>query len=239
MSELHATIRHYGTLLVSAAVVIVLGFAILQHFAPPPSVVHGPVAVFSPSPVEREAQATINALQSIAAAKSGVSVVQQPAIAVIRDTGLVKGLSDSQVAEILAAFRAKTAEKVAVGTTVVGPSPAPTPTSAAMQLIYDAAYAADTHALADTTIKTSVDITRQEIPPSRVGSFLSAGGSGLSFGIYRHKQYELDLAGVQEDSHISPALSIQYLIPHTSLSVGPSIIYNHGTKAGVAAVVHF
>ena len=214
-------------------------FLILQHFSPPPAPVHGPVVVFTPSPVEHEAQAAIDALQAVAQAKTGASVLQQPAIAVIRDSGMVKGLSDAQIAQLLSALKAKTAEKVAVGSKLVGPSPAPTPSDAFFQQVYSADYTATTHALQDTKIKTDVSITRQEVPPSRVGSFISAGGSGISFGIYRHKQYELDLAGVSIGTHISPAVSVQYLLPHTSLGIGPSVIYEHGARIGVAATVHF
>ena len=234
-TDWHKTLRH--ALYVIGAVV--LGFAILQHFAPAPAPIHAPVAVFSPSPVEHEAQAAIDALKTVAEAKSGVSVLQQPAVAVIRDTGLVKGLSDAQIAQILSAMKPKTVEKVAVGTKVVGPSPAPTPSDALMQNIYNAAYSADTHALADTTVKTDVTISRQEIAPSRIGSFISASGSGLSFGVVRHKQYELDLAGVERGAHISPAASVQYILPRTQLGIGPSVVYDHGARWGIAATIHF
>jgi hypothetical protein len=234
-TDWHNTLRH--ALYVLGGVVAL--FLVLQHFAPAPEPVHAPVAVFTPSPVEHEAQAAIDALKAVAQAKSGVSVLQQPAVAVIKDTGMVKGLSDAQIAQILSALKPKTVEKVAVGTKVVGPSPAPTPSDALMQQIYAADYSATSNALKDTTIKTDVTISREEIPASRIGSFISASGSGLSFGIVRHKQYELDLAGVERGAHIAPAASVQYLIPHTSLGVGPSVVYDHGARWGIAATVHF
>lgn len=235
----HQTLRHYGTLLIAGTVTVVLGFAALQHFAPPPAPVHDPVAVFSPSPVEHETQAVIDALKVVAQSKGQASILEQPAVAVIRDTGMVKGLSDAEIAQILSALKPKTVEKVSVGTNVVGPSPAPTPSDAIFQQVYAADYAATTKALQATTINTNVNISREEIAPSRVGSFISAGGAGLSFGIVRHKQYELDLAGVDVQGHIAPAASVQYILPHTSLSVGPSVIYNHGARYGISAVVHF
>lgn len=239
LTELHATLRHYGTLLVGGAVALILGFAVLHHLAPPPAPVHGPVAVFSPAPVEREAQAAIDALRALAQAQSGVSVLQQPAIAVLRDTGAVKGLSNAQIAQLLAALTPKTVERVAVGTTVAGPSPAPTPADAFFARVYSADYAATTRALKDTTIKTDVRITRQEVAPSRIGSFISAAGSGIAFGIARHAQYELDLAGVERGTHIVPAASLQYMLPHTSLGVGPAVIYDKRFMWGIGAVIHF
>lgn len=235
MSEVHATIRHAITV-IAAVGLVMFGF---RYFLPPSAPVHAPVAVFTPSPIEREAEALLKADTLFAQRNSGVGATLQPAIAVIKDTGAVSGLTDAQIAKILSALKPSTVEKVAVGTVVKTPTPAPIPTDSAMRQFYDVAYAADTHALADTTINTNVTISRQEVPPSRVGSFVSAGGSGLSLGLIRKGQYEFDVAGVIRGAHISPAVSAQYLVPHTSLGVGPYVLYDHGAHTGIAATIRF
>jgi hypothetical protein len=232
-AELHATLRH-ALYVIGGIVALML---VLRHFAPPPAPIHAPVAVFTPSPIEREAQALIN-VDALLAQRAAPAALA-PAITVLKDTGAVGGLTDAQIAQILGALKPKTVEKVAVATALKAPTPAPTPVDPVMQQIYSADYAATTKALNETTIKTDVTISRQEVPPSRVGSFVSAGGSGLSLGLIRHGQYELDVAGVLRGAHIAPAASLQYLIPHTSLGLGPAVIYDHGAHPGIAATIHF
>ena len=242
MTELHATLRHFGTLALIGLVATLGFFAFMHHVAPAPAPVNGPVAVFTPSPVEHEAQAVIDAFKAGAASTaSRVSPLEQPAVTVVRDSGLVGGLSDAQIAQLLSALKPKTAEKVTVGTRVVGPSPSPTPTGALQQMIYGAAYSADTHALKDTTIKTDVHITRQEVAPSRIGSVIASGGAGISYAVLRRGQYEFDLGLLRPNngSNLTGAAALIYNIPHTSLGLGPSVIYQHGTKFGISAVIHF
>lgn len=239
--QLHATIRHIVTVLAAVVFCTLALFAVLKHFAPPPGPVHAPVVVFSPSPVEHETQALVDALQAMAQSKGGVSVLEQPAVAVVRDTGVAKGLSDAQIAQILSALKAKTVEKVAVGSTLVGPSPKPTPSDAFFQQVYSADYSATTHALQDTKIKTDVTITREEIAPSRVGSIISSMGSGISYAVIRKHQYEFDLGLVEPTTgnHLAGTAAIVYDLPHTQLGIGPSITYAHGLRYGISAVVHF
>lgn len=227
-------------LIVAVALVAVLFF--LHRAAPPPEPVHAPVAVFTAKPVENETQALIDAFKAGAeSTASRVSPLQQPAVTVVRDTGLVHGLTDAQIAELLGALKRKTVEKVAVGTKVVGPSPAPTPSDVLFKSVYDAAYSADTHALHDTTVKTDVTISRQEVAPSRIGSMIASYGTGISFAFVRRGQYECDLGLLQPNAgtHLTGAGACVYNLPHTQLGVGPSVTYQHGVKYGMAAVVHF
>lgn len=240
-AEVHATIRHALTVLCILVVASLGLFAILHRVAPPPAPVHGPVAVFTPSPLEHEVQALIDTDKALASKNAGVPVTLQPAVAVIKDTGLTNGLTDAQVSQILAALKPKTVEKVAVHSVLAAPTPAPTPSSDVYRQIYAADYAATTHALKDTKIKTDVTITRQEEAPSRIGSMIASGGTGISYAVIRRKQYEADLGLLQPNSgsHLIGAGAIVYDIPHTSLGIGPSVMYQHGVRYGITAVVHF
>lgn len=236
--EVHATMR---VLLVVAGATLV-GFWALHRVAPPPAPVHGPVAVFTPSPIEREVQALIQADRALAASTASRGVaLEQPAVAVIRETGLAHGLSSAQIGQILSALRPHTVEAVAVHSLLSAPSPAPTPTDAFFRQVYAADYAATTHALQATVIRTDVHISREEVPPSRAGSIISARGSGLSFAVLRRKQYEFDLGLVQAAgaSHLTPAAALVYDLPHTSLGIGPVLTYDHRLAVGVSAVIHF
>ncbi len=234
--EAHVTLR---VLLVVAAITAI-GFWFLHRVAPPPQPVRGPVAVFTPNPLEHTVQALIQADQLLAAGTaSRAPYLQQPAIAVIRSAGIAHGLSDAQIGQLLSALRLHTVEAIAVHSALAAPTPAPTPTNALFRQVYAADYAATTHALKDTTIKTDVHITRQEVPTSRVGSIIGSGGDGLSYAIVRRKQYELDLGAVQVAGHLAPVAALAYCLPGTSLCIGPSVTANHGAKIGVSALVKF
>lgn len=234
--EFHITLR---VLLVVAAATA-LGFWFLHRVAPPPQPVHGPVAVFTPNPLEHTVQALVQVDQLLAAGTaSRAPYLQQPAIAVIRSSGIAHGLSDAQIGQLLSALRPHTVEAIAVHSALSAPTPAPTPANALMLQIYNADYAATTHALKDTTIKTDVHITRQEVATSRVGSIIGSDGDGLSYGILRHRQYELDLGVVQTGGHLAPVAAIAYCLPHTSLCIGPSVVVNRGARVGVSALVKF
>ena len=226
--------------LLVVAAVTAIGFWFLHRVAPPPQPVHGPVAVFTPNPLEHTVQALVQADQLLAAGTaSRAPYLQQPAIAVIRSSGIAHGLSDAQIGQLLAALRPRTVEAIAVHSALAAPTPAPTPSDLLFQQVYNADYAATTHALKDTTIKTDVHITRQEVPTSRVGSIIGSSGDGLSYGILRRSQYEIDLGAVQVGSHIAPVAALVYCLPHTSACIGPSVVVNRGAKVGVSALVKF
>ncbi len=235
--EAHVTLR---VLLVVAAVTAI-GFWFLHRVAPPPAPIHGPVAVFTPNPpLEHTVQALIQADQLLAAGTaSRAPYLQQPAIAVIRSAGIAHGLSDAQIAQLLSALRPHTVEAIAVHSALSVPTPAPTPTNALMQQVYNADYAATTHALKDTTIKTDVHISRQEVPTSRVGSIIGSGGDGLSYGILRREQYELDIGAVQIGGHLAPVAALAYCLPHTSACPALSLTFNHGARFGASVLVKF
>lgn len=239
--QLHATIRHCVSVLGIVTIGSMALFAVLHRVAPPPAPIHGPVAVFTPSPLEHEVQALIDADQALAQKSAGVPVTLQPAIAVVKDSGVVKGLTDAQISQILSALKPKTVEAVAVHSVLSAPTPAPTPATGVYQQIYAADYAATTHALRDTKIKTDVNITRQEVAPSRIGSLIASSGSGISYAFLRRGQFEVDAGLVQPNTvpHLIGAGAIIYDIPHTSLGLGPEITYNRGIHYGIGAVVHF
>ncbi len=234
--EIHVTLR----LLLVVAAATAIGFWFLHRAAPPPQPVHGPVSVFTPGPLEHTVQALIQADQLLAAGTaSRAPYLQQPAIAVIRSAGIAHGLSDAEIGQLLSALRPHTVEAIAVHSALSAPTPTATPSSALFQQVYNADYAATTHALQDTTIKTDVRITRQEVPTSRVGSIIGSGGDGLSYAIVRRKQYELDLGAVQIAGHLAPVAAVAYCLPHTSLCLGPSVTVDHGARIGVSALVKF
>lgn len=133
----------------------------------------------------------------------------------------------AQSAQILHGAKPHTATKISVSTN--GPTPAPLATDDLSKKIYNAAYAADTKAISETT--TKVDISQQETPTSRFGSaFLTNGGTGLSFAAYRHKQIDVNLAAIFSNSHLSAAICPQYKIPHTSLEAGPCMSVSRGVQ---------
>ena len=234
--EFHVTLR---VLLVVAAATAI-GFWFLHRVAPPPSPVHGPVAIFNPTPLEHEIQGFKNALDVLSrASATRAPAYMGPAITVVRKMGGCAGLTEAECGIIMGALKPHTVEAIAVHSALAAPMPAPTPSNALFQQVYNADYAATTHALKDTTIKTDVHITRQEVPTSRVGSIIGSGGDGLSYAIVRRKQYELDIGAVQIGGHLAPVAALAYCLPHTSLCVGPSITVNHGAKVGASALVKF
>ncbi|MHB1798048.1 MAG: hypothetical protein ACYCUI_07050 [Vulcanimicrobiaceae bacterium] len=234
--EFHVTLR---VLLVVAAATAI-GFWFLHRVAPPPQPVHGPVAVFTPNPLEHTVQALIQADQLLAAGTaSRAPYLQQPAIAVIRSSGIAHGLSDAQIGQLLSALKPHTVEAIAVHSALSAPTPAPTPTNAFFKQVFSAAYSADTHAMHDTVLKTDVHITRQEVPLSRVGSVIGTNGDGLSYAFVRRKQFEFDLGAVQIAGHLAPMAAVAYCLPHTMLCPALSVTMNHGAKVGASALVKF
>lgn len=216
--ELHSTLR----VLVVVIAATLIGFWFLHRVAPPSQPVHGPVAVMSPSPAEHEIQALEKSQKVIATTLGGVvSVLERPGATVFSKA---TGFSPSQSSNILHGAAPHTVPKITV--TVIAPTPAPMATDALSKTIYNAAYAADTKVVNETT--TKVIISRQEVPTSRFGSvFLAKGGTGLSFAVWQKKQLELNFAGIINSSHISPAACVQYKLPHTSLAGGPCLTYDH------------
>lgn len=241
-SELHATIRHALTVLGVVFVASVALFFVLHRIAPPPTPVHSPVAVFTPSPLQHEVNALKASFDAFAAAHAASPpIYMQPAISVAQKTPACHGLTAEQCGLIMGALKPKTVEKIAVSSVLAAPTPAPTPSDATYQQVYAADYAATTHALKDTKINTNVTITREEVAPSRIGSMIASGGTGISYAALRRRQYEFDLGLLQPNSgaHLIGAAALIYNIPHTSLGLGPSITYQHGLKYGISAVVHF
>ncbi len=217
----HVTIRHFLYL----AAFCLCFFWGMGHFFPAPQPVHGPVAILTPSPAEHEIHAIEQSQKVISQTLGGVvSVLDRPGATVFSKA---TGFNTAQSAQILHGAKPHTVTKISVST--IAPTPAPLASDDLSKKIYNAAYAADTKAINETT--TKVDISQQETPTSRFGSaFLTNGGTGLSFAAYRHKQIDINLAAVLNNNHLSPAICPQYKIPHTSLDAGPCLSISHGIQ---------
>lgn len=242
---LDALLKEVRSIIWAVAVVAAVGvWGFVELHRP---VAHATTPVASATNVAREVQAVVEASKSIAAASGSAPTFSQPAVAVIRDTPGLQGFTPAQIAQILAGLKPPTREVVAVSSKLVGPSPAPTPTAVPgltadeLRAVYQADKAAVSDVLADpqTHIATTVSVTREEVQPTRVGSLFTPNGSGLGFAVARRKHLEINLGAVIRGSHLSPALQAAWLIPHTSVAIGPSVTYDRRAIIGVAATVHF
>jgi hypothetical protein len=204
---------------------------------------HAPAANPSGSSLEREVQAVLKVDRSLAAARGGAPLSVQPAVAIIHDVPGLQGFSGAQIAQMLSALKPPTVE--VIGAHLTSPTPAPLPkapigwTDAQVKALFAADRSAVASVISDPQTHIAVTVSRQEVAPTRIGSLFSPIGSGLSYAIVRKKQLELDVGAIQRAGHVSPAFGVGYLIPHTSLSLGPVVTFDNGTKVGASAIVHF
>ncbi len=238
LKELHATIRFLmgwgGAVLIAG----IFAFAYLHHHRKvPPS---PPIAKTSAT---SEIQAAILADRLLAASRGSTPALAAPAVTVVREIPGFQGFSGAEVAAMLGALKQKTVE--VIGAHLQGPKPIASPsappgwTKAQQQALFSTDVAATESVLANPQTKIAVSVTRQPVPPSRVGSIFTTDGAGLGYAAIRKKHFELDLGAVTHGSHLSPVLAPSWLIPHTQLALGLGLTYDRGLHVGVAATVHF
>lgn len=233
-ARLHTTLN---LLIIVAGLLLCVFFWPIRHGVPvlPGTVSATPAA----SQTAKELNAAQKALQALAAQTGPAPLYQQPAITVLREVapGITRGLTDAQIGQIITGLKKPTAPVYRVATVVVPPSPVPSPGPTASP--YDVAYAADVAALQNTRIDTHVTIDQVEVPPSRVGTIIGSTGAGISYSVVRRGRFDLDLGVVTNASHLSPVLGVVYMIPHTSIGLGPILGYNQGVKYGAGLVIKF
>ena len=196
-------------------------------------------ATESSASIVREIAAVIQADRVLAASHGGVPLSAGPAVSVIREA--FPGLSPGEVNAILGALKPTTREVIGATSKIIAPTPSPVPMSSPDAHLYEIDKAALQDVLNDpnTHIATAVTVTREEVAPSRVGSAFAPNGSGLSYAAFRRGRFEVNLGLNQRNVHLSPSVGFDYLIPHTSLSIGPRVLYDRGAHYGIEAVVHF
>lgn len=237
-------LRHIGYAL--AAVVCVSLWAYVEMHLPPST---QPTSSESRLvSVEREVQGVVQALDAFSIARNSVApIYQQPAISVVREIPGTKGLTDAEIGLILSHLKPTTREVITASSKFVGPSPAPLPSAVPglsaqeIQAIYEADRAATSSVLADpaTHIATTVKVSQEEVQPTRVGSVVSSLGAGLDVSVVRTHHFEMNVGGIVRGVHISPIFQPAWLIPHTSVAVGPAFTFDRGLKAGLSASIHF
>lgn len=204
-----------------------------------------PVAVANRTDPAREVQAIVEAGKALAASQGPAPIFAQPAVSVIREA--VPGLSPGQIAQILRGLKPATREVISATSKLVGPSPAPKPSPVGalsadeLAALEQADKAALTDVLADpkTHIATTVNVTREAVQPTRIGSMFTVNGSGLDLAVVRRGHFEINLGGIVRGAHISPVIQPAWIITGTEVSVGPSLTYDRHLLAGISATVHF
>lgn len=250
IAALSAKIHHvvYAIALTIVGLAATAAFVFVDLHRPPASAQMPPVATSSTESridrIERELEAvTFAAPRSLAASDGSVPAYAVPAVTVVRDVPGLSGFSPAQVAQILAGLKAPSVTKI--GANLVGPKPKSAPTAppgwtdAQIGAMSDADVAAIEKVLADPQTHIAVTVTQEERAPTRVGSMFTPDGSGLAFAAARRGRFEIDLGAIVRGSHLSPALQPAYLIPHTSVAVGPFVGYDRQLLYGLAATVHF
>lgn len=240
MAYLWTVLRPY---ILGAVLGSILAVILVLVFDKPPAPVSSPA---TPKSASAKVVATLSQVQTLIDADRlrttvTVPLTAKPAVDIV--SKVLPGFTAGQISTILAASRAPTVTAVVATAKLVGPSPAPAPTSTALDLatIVAADKTAVESVLADpaTHIATTVTLSQQEVEPSRLGSAFGADGSGLMYAVLRRNLVDIDVGAVARGAHVSPAIGVSWRIPHTSLSIGPRILYDHGLKPGVQAIVQF
>jgi len=55
----------------------------------------------------------------------------------------------------------------------------------------------------------------------------------------RRGSVDLNVGAAARGAHVSPTIGVSWRVPHTSLSIGPRLLYDHGLHAGAAITVLF
>lgn len=240
LSEMRHIITMLAIIIVASAALFTYGYVELHR----PVQHTTPVSVVTPDPA-KEVQAIVEAGKALAASQGPAPIFAQPAVSVIHD--VVPGLTPGEIAQILQGLKPPTREAVSASSKLVGPSPAPKPTAVAgltadeLAAIEQADKSALTDVLADpkTHIATTVSVTQEEVQPTRVGSLFSVNGAGLDVALVRKGHFEINLGAIVRGTHLFPVIQPAWMLPGTSVSIGPSFSYDHRFIAGVAASVHF
>jgi hypothetical protein len=221
-------------LLIGGAIFLI--FYLPSHLFPPNKPVtvtgKGSVSVVaSPEPAEVTIQAAISADRANAA----LSATQKS----------YSNLLNSYESLIAQGLQPRYVPKLTVQAQLVAPKPTPLPTAPPgwtqqqTKVLYDTDRAAVASVFNDPNTKLNINatLTQVEAPQARIGTILMPSGSGVAYDVIRKGQYDLEAGGVVHHSHISPALSLQYSIPHTSLSCGVGAAYDHRVLLGPACTV--
>ncbi len=202
-----------------------------------------PVRAPASSAAHSEIQALVAAQNLLSAARGGTPSYLQPAVTVIHDLPALRGFTGAQLAQIFAALRPATVEKIGARLTTSPPSPLPSApagwTKQQLLALDHVDQSALQAVLNNPKTKIAVTVTRAPIPPTRIGSMLSPIGSGLGYAAIRDHRFELNLGILARGAHLSPALSPAWLIPGTRVGIGPIVTYDHGVHVAIAATVHF
>ena len=214
-----------------------IGAFVLLHRPVQP--VHAPSSLASHS----EIQALVAAQNLFSAARGGTPAYLQPAVTIIHDLPALRGFTGAQLAQIFAALRPATVEKIGARLTTSPPAPLPSApagwTKQQLLALDQVDQSALQAVLNNPKTKIAVTVTRAPIPPTRIGSILSPIGSGLGYAAIRDHRFELNLGILARGAHLSPALSPAWLIPGTRVGIGPIVTYDHGVHVAIAATVHF
>lgn len=231
--------------IVFAIAAVFVARAIFVHPPPPaPQVALSP-APATPHPIAHEAQAAVDAANVIAHVQGGqVPVYAQAATRVVHDCFV--GFTAAQCFAIMQGTRPKTAPVMKVSANLVGPSPAPTPTPGAFtqeqidtMLAVVKAGTAATLSDPNTHIAVTAKLDYAEVPTSKLGALLTPAGSGIGFDVAQRKRFVLIAGAIERGSHISPVLGVHWKIPHTSLSCGPAVYYDHQLRPQASCATYF
>jgi hypothetical protein len=199
-----------------------------------------PVATATAKPVSAVA-ATINDVQEAlkeAAALKQAAVYVLPAAQTIQK--VIPGVSAGEIQAIIQGLRPPTQPAYEASNTVTSPVVVPVPSASAS--VYAQAYAADVNAAHDhpPTVNTNLTVTQAPKPLGRIGTIVSMSGAGVDYAFVRKGHFDLDAGLVESPStyHMSPVLSLEYMIPATSVGCGPALGYSsNSVRYGVACSI--
>ena len=212
------------------------------HRAPVTPVAHSASTAPKRS-IGAEIQALVDAQNMLAAAHGSTPSYLAPAVTIVHDLPALRGFTGAQLAQIFAALRPATVEKIGARLTTSPPSPLPSApagwTKQQLLALDQVDQSALQAVLNNPKTKIAVTVTRAPIPPTRIGSMLSPIGSGLGYAAIRDRRFELNLGILARGAHLSPALSPAWILPGTRVGIGPIVTYDRGVHVAIAATVHF
>lgn len=178
--------------------------------------------------------ATINDIQR--ALEMAAASRQAPLYVVVPG---VKGAALGAIATIAHGLKQPTQPVFTVSNAVKEPTVVPVPSPDAST--YAQAYAATVNALHDhpPTVNSNLTITEAPKPIGRIGTIVSMDGAGIDYAVVRRGHFDLDVGVVTNytTEHLSPVLSLEYMIPKTSVGCGPALGYTSNLRVGVACSV--
>ena len=113
------------------------------------------------------------------------------------------------------------------------PPPIPSSYSPTLKAIEGADEIAVKRVLATTPLDTHLTVRQVPIAPSRVSALYTPKYAGVGYALVRKGNIELVPGALFGVTHVRPAVSLDYMIPRTSLAGGVTYIGGKGVQVGI------